>query len=49
MVTSDEAPTNDSFKITTDKTEGWDMKEIPQGDGVISDELLEALESSEKP
>lgn len=49
VVTSDEAPTNDSFKITTDKTEGWDMKEIPQGDGVISDELLEALESSEKP
>jgi len=49
VVSSDEAPTNTSFKIATDKTEGWNVKEIPQGNGEISDELLEALESSEKP
>tara|TARA_Y100000004_G_scaffold124566_1_gene140055 strand:- start:334 stop:2121 length:1788 start_codon:yes stop_codon:yes gene_type:complete len=47
VIASDEAPTNNSFKIETDKTEGWDIKEIPKGDGEISDELLEALESSE--
>ncbi len=47
VITSDEAPTNNSFKIETDKTEGWDIKDIPKGDGEISDELLEALESSE--
>jgi len=48
VITSDEAPTNNSFKIETDKTEGWDIKDVPKGDGEISDELLEALESSEK-
>jgi len=48
VIASDEAPTNNSFKIETDKTEGWDIKDIPKGDGEISDELLEALESSEK-
>ena len=47
VIASDEAPTNNSFKIETDKTEGWDIKEIPKCDGEISDELLEALESSE--
>tara|TARA_R110001592_G_scaffold56332_2_gene171761 strand:- start:2736 stop:4523 length:1788 start_codon:yes stop_codon:yes gene_type:complete len=48
VVSSDEAPTNNTFTIKTDKTEGWNLKELAvSGKGEISDELLEALESSE--
>jgi DNA replicative helicase MCM subunit Mcm2 (Cdc46/Mcm family) len=47
VVASDEAP-NNSFKIQTDKTEGWNISNpTSNGDGEISDELLEALESSD--
>jgi len=48
VVSSDEAPTNNTFTVKTDKTEGWNLKELTvSGKGEISDELLEALESSE--
>lgn len=48
VVSSDEAPTDDTFKVKTDKNEGWNLKEVNvSGNGEISDELLEALESSE--
>ena len=48
VVSSDEAPTDDTFTVKTDKTEGWNLKELTvSGKGEISDELLEALESSE--
>tara|TARA_R110002074_G_scaffold102884_1_gene222194 strand:+ start:621 stop:2405 length:1785 start_codon:yes stop_codon:yes gene_type:complete len=47
VVASDETPDN-SFKIQTDKTEGWNISEVTPDNGQeISDELLEALESSE--
>ena len=47
VVASDEAP-NNSFKIQTDKTEGWNISNpTSNGDGEISYELLEALESSD--
>ena len=47
VVASDETPDN-SFKIQTDKTEGWNISEVTPDNGQeISDELLEALESSD--
>jgi len=47
VISSDEPPTT-SFKMETDKTEGWNLKEMTKGNGEISDELLEALESSDE-
>ena len=45
VITSDEPPSENDFKIEPDKQEGWNLVEAKET-GAISDELLEALETS---
>ena len=51
ITASDDAPDKTTFTMTENRSEGWDLEEIPAAadgeDDVISDALLESLESSD--
>ncbi len=49
ITSSDDAPDKTTFTMEENRSEGWDLEEIPtdDGDDVISDALLESLESND--
>ena len=49
ITSSDDAPDKTTFTMEENRSEGWNLEEIPtdDGDDVISDALLESLESND--
>ena len=49
ITSSDDAPDKTTFTMEDNRSEGWNLEEIPtdDGDDVISDALLESLESND--